>query len=145
MHVHFINKNHPKYVCIHPLLPVLCYGIPLNIKIILVFLVVPFYGTRGTAVGLYCHSQIYESLHQLRIHIIPLFLHLDPHNMIKGLLSSGRFSITNKNLRSLLSHMIATALTLSSSSWMLDFFCIPHAHVGNCNLRIAYNIFLYTP
>ena len=73
VHVHVINKNHPKDGCIHLLLTVLCSEIPLNIEIILTLLVVHMDGIRCTVVGLYHHRRLKEIIHQLWIHIITLF------------------------------------------------------------------------
>ena len=53
MHFSGINNNRLKDGWIHLLPPVLRSEIPLNFKIILVFLVVPLDGTRGTVVRLY--------------------------------------------------------------------------------------------
>ena len=98
MHVHGINKNHLKDGCSQPLPSVLCYELPLNIKIILVLIVVPTNGTRGTVLGLYNHRHIENSLHQLRLQIITLLHQLMPPNKIEGPFSSGRFGIPNKRL-----------------------------------------------
>ena len=72
MKFHGTNKNHPIDECIYPLPPVLCSDLPLNLEIILVLIIVPINGTRGTLVGLYHHRHIQDSLHQFRIHIISL-------------------------------------------------------------------------
>ena len=71
--------------------------LPLNLEIILALIVVSIGGTRDTVVGLYNHIHLEDSLHQLRLQIITVFLHLTPPNMIKGLFGIGRFIITNKN------------------------------------------------
>ena len=96
MHIHGINKNHPKDGCIHSLSSVLCSDLPLNIEIILALLVVIINGTRGTVVVLYHHRNLWDSIHQLRLQIITLFFHLTPTNTINGIFSSVRFSIPNK-------------------------------------------------
>ena len=96
MHIHGINNNHHKYGFIHPLPLVICSDLPLNKKIVLALLIVPIDEIRCTVVGLYNHRHLEDSLHQLWLHIITLFRHLKPSNMIEGPLCSGRFIIPNQ-------------------------------------------------